>query len=251
MEGAELGIFMISAGLLATILEFPKSPVHQALPDPWIRRVIMGIGIGLTAVGLIYSPWGQRSGAHMNPAVTLTFLRLGKVHPWDAFFYIVAQTIGGTLGVIALLPLLRGAFADPPVRYIATVPGPAGTAAALAGEFVISLVLMFVILVTSNHARLSRFVGLFAGVLLAIYITVEAPLSGMSINPARSFASALPARVWTAFWIYLIGPTVAMLVAAELYRLVRGRQKVYCAKLNHHNRRRCIFACRFGELLED
>ncbi len=65
----------------------------------------------------------------------------------------------------------------------------------------------------------------------------------MSINPARTFASALLAGVWTAWWIYVIGPTLAMLAAAEVYRLFRGQGAVHCAKLNHHTKRRCIFVC--------
>src|SRR5262245_62254999 len=76
MEGALLGLFMVAACGFATVLEHPASPVHQALPVGHVRRVIMGLAMGLTAIGLIYSPWGQQSGAHMNPALTLTYLRL-------------------------------------------------------------------------------------------------------------------------------------------------------------------------------
>ena len=79
MEAAGLGIFMISAGVIATILEYPGWPVRQIIADPFWRRVLMGIAMGLTAIGIIYSPWGKRSGAHINPAITLTFLRLRKL----------------------------------------------------------------------------------------------------------------------------------------------------------------------------
>ena len=84
LEAAGLGLFMISACLVTVLLEYPSSPVRQALPDPWVRRLLIGIAMGLTAISLIYSPLGKRSGAHLNPAVTLTFLRLGKIEPWDA-----------------------------------------------------------------------------------------------------------------------------------------------------------------------
>jgi ABC-type multidrug transport system fused ATPase/permease subunit len=84
MEGAELGLFMISACTFVVLLEYPTSPVHQAIPDFFLRRVLIGIAMGLTAIGIIYSPLGQRSGAHFNPSVTLTFFRLGKVELWDA-----------------------------------------------------------------------------------------------------------------------------------------------------------------------
>src|SRR5262245_7116865 len=86
MEGAELGLYMLSACVFVVLLEYPTSLVHQALPDPILRRVLIGIAMGMTAVGIIYSPIGQRSGAHFNPAVTLTFFRLGKVEVWDAAF---------------------------------------------------------------------------------------------------------------------------------------------------------------------
>ena len=81
IEALGLGLFMLSACLFVTLLEHPNSPVRQTVTDPFVRRIPMGLAMGLTAVGLIYSPWGQRSGAHLNPSVTLTFWRLGKVTP--------------------------------------------------------------------------------------------------------------------------------------------------------------------------
>src|SRR5580704_16381166 len=86
MEAAELGIFMVSAGVFTVLLECPGSFAHQVIPDPNLRRALIGVAMGATATGLIYSPWGKRSGAHMNPAVTLTFLCLGKIPRVDAFF---------------------------------------------------------------------------------------------------------------------------------------------------------------------
>ena len=248
MEAAGLGLFMISAGLLATGLETPGSPLREALPSALLRRLLMGVGIGLTAIALINSPWGKRSGAHLNPAVTLTFLRLGKVERWDAVFYILFQVLGGTAGVLLVAALLRRPFTTEPVLYVVTRPGDAGTLAAFAGEFVISFALMAMVLWASNSPALSRHVGVFAGLLLATYIMFEAPLSGMSINPARTFASALPAGIWSAFWLYLTAPVLAMQLAAQAYLAVRGRREVYCAKLNHHSRQRCIFRCRFAQL---
>jgi aquaporin Z len=96
MEAAGLGLFMISACLFGTLLGHPGSPAVRALPDPFFRRVLMGLAMGLTAACLIYSPWGQRSGAHFNPATTLTFWRLGKVASADAGFYALAQALGAS-----------------------------------------------------------------------------------------------------------------------------------------------------------
>lgn len=247
MEAAGLGTFMVSACVFAAILEHPASPARQAIADPFARRVLMGIGMGLTAVGIIYSPWGKQSGAHMNPSVTLAFLRLGKVEPWDALFYIVAQFGGGLAGVLVAAAVIGPRIADPSVNYVVTTPSLEGPAIAFLAEFVISFGLMSVVLVVSNTDGLARFTGLFAGALVAIYISVEAPLSGMSMNPARTFGSALPARLWTALWVYFTAPPLGMLLAAEVYLRLKGAHGVICAKLHHHNPKRCIFRCGYAK----
>jgi aquaporin Z len=102
----------------------------------------------------------------------------------------------------------------------------------------------------SNHRRLSRYTPYFAGLLLAVYISIEAPISGMSMNPARTFGSAFSAHSWTALWVYFTAPLVGMMLAAELYARTRGLQRVFCAKYHHHNPARCIFRCNFGVLME-
>jgi len=243
MEGALLGVFMVAACSFATLLEHPASPAHQALPDGDVRRFLMGLAMGLTAIGLIYSPWGQQSGAHMNPSLTLTFFRLGKVGRGDALGYVVGQFVGGVLGVLLVRATLGMLVAHPAVRFAATAPGPGGAARAFVAEFAISFVLMAVVLVASNSVKLARYTPLLAGALVATYITVEAPISGMSMNPARSFASALAAWRWTALWIYFTAPPLGMLAAAQTYVQLRGAHRVLCAKLNHRTTRRCIFRC--------
>lgn len=167
----------------------------------------MDFAMGLTAVALVYSPWGKRSGAHMNPAVTFTFWRLGKIAPWDAFFYVLAQFLGGISGVLLVGALLRPWVSHPAVNYAVTTPGAYGTIGAFFAELLISFVLMSVILTISNTETLARYTGLFAGALVATYIIFEAPISGMSMNPARTFGSAFSAHVWTAWWIYFTAPS--------------------------------------------
>jgi aquaporin Z len=246
MEAWGLGTFMVSAGLFATLLWHPASPVALAVPDGMLRRALMGLAMGLTAIGIIYSPWGQRSGAHINPAVTLTFWRLGKVAIWDALFYVAAQFLGGLLGVWLVLAVFGLAFADPPVSYVATLPGTDGVWVALLAEALISFGLMSTVLFATNSPGLMRFTGLFAGCLVALYITFEAPVSGMSMNPARTFASALPGHLWHGLWIYFVGPPLGMLLAVPVYRTIRRTPEVICAKLNHHTHHRCIFHCGYG-----
>jgi aquaporin Z len=246
-EAAELGLFMISAGLFTILLWYPKSPVPTMIPSEFVRRMLTGIAMGSTAIVLIFSPLGKRSGAHFNPAVTLTFWRLGKVKNWDAAFYIIAQFIGGIVGVLAVAVFIREALSHPAVHYAATLPGAHGMIVAFIAEFVIAFVLMSVVLRVSNTPHIARYTGLFAGALVATYITLEAPFSGMSMNPARTFGSAFVGHLWTGLWIYFTAPVLAMQLAAAVY--LRGKGTVYCAKYHHYNQHRCIFNCRFPELL--
>jgi aquaporin Z len=241
IEAAGLGLFMLSASAFAILLEHPASPVRGAFDDAFLRRTLMGLAMGLTAVALIYSPWGQRSGAHFNPAVTLTFFRLGKVAPRDLLGYSLAQFAGGALGMFAASLVLGPSLAHPSVHFVATQPGAFGLTIAFAAEFVITAMLMLVVLTVSNTPQLARFTGLCAGACVALFITFEAPLSGMSLNPARSFASAVAARDMTALWIYFVAPPLGMLAAAQFYQNLRGRARVACAKLHHSAAHRCIF----------
>lgn len=241
IEAVCLGLFMISAFTFGALLEHPASPVHQAIPNSLARRFLMGLAMGGTAAGIIYSPWGKQSGAHFNPSVTLTFLRLGKVQSWDALFYVVCQFIGGLLGALLASVALAAWASHPSVNYVVTIPGNAGAFIAFIAEIVITFILMTVILHASNDPKLHKLTGLYTGILVAAYIAIEAPLSGMSMNPARTFASALPGQQWTALWIYFTAPLIGMLSAAEVYVRSRGARGVACAKLHHENNKRCIF----------
>jgi len=243
MEAAGLGMFMISACLFTVLLMHPASRVAHWIADPVWKRAAIGIAMGLTAIALIYSPWGKQSGAHLNPSVTIAFFRLGKVSTWDAFFYIVSQFVGAVIGTFLCALLLAPWISDPQVNYAVTTPGPHGVRVALVSEFAISFLLMSTVLLVSNSKKLPAFTGVFAGVLVATYITLEAPLSGMSMNPARTFGSALPAHAWSHLWVYFTAPPIGMLAAAEIYKRLVGSTNVLCAKLHHGTDKRCIFNC--------
>jgi aquaporin Z len=245
IEAWALGTFMISAALFTALLEYPGSPVHRLVPNGHARRALIGLAMGLTAIALIYSSWGQRSGAHMNPAVTLTFLRLGKIMPWDAVFYITAQFIGGVCGILFSKILLGAIIDHPSVNHVVTVPGTTGAGAAFVAEMGIACGMMLMVLSITNTPSLARFTGLFAGLLVFLYITFEAPLSGMSINPARTFASALPSGIWTGGWIYFTAPVLGMLLAAQFFLLLNHSARA-CPKLQHGEKQNCIFCGRTG-----
>jgi len=241
MEFTEMGLYLFFTCVFATALQHPVSPIRQLLPNDTVRRACFGISVGATIVAIVLSPWGKQSGGHLNPAMTLTFFRLGKMELWDAVFYCVAQFVGATTGVVVATFLLLGAPGNPTIRYAATLPGTYGAGVAFAAEVVISFVLMLIVLVASNHDVASRYTPYFVGALYAIFITLETPLSGMSMNPARTFGSAVPGRYWHALWLYFAAPTSGMLVAAECFVRMRGGVGPYCAKLHHANDKRCIF----------
>ena len=241
IEAAGLGLFMMTAGVCVMLGNAPGA--IRIIGNPDIRRALVGVAMGLTAIAIIYSPWGRQSGAHLNPAVTLTFLRLGKVAPMDAAFYVAAQFAGGAGGALLLTAIFGDRFTLPPISAVATLPGSWGELAAFTAELGIAFVLMTTVLATNGSARLMRWTGICAGILVALYITIEAPVSGMSLNPARSVASALPSGLWHGMWIYLTAPFIGMLLAAELH-LRRGRSTP-CAKLHHDATHRCIFHCDF------
>jgi aquaporin Z len=199
--------------------------------------------MGGTAVAIIYSPWGKQSGAHINPAVTLAFLSLGKVAPWDAVFYVVAQFFGAVAGMSVASLALAPWLADPAVHYVTTVPGDGGLWVAFLAEGLISFLLMGVVLTVSNHPSWASRTGLCAGLCVAIFIAFEAPFSGMSMNPARTVGSAILAGEARALWVYFTAPALGMLLAAAVVTrvLVSGNAKAACAKLHHENAKRCIF----------
>ena len=245
MEATELGLFMFSACAFTVLLYHPSSPVAQTIHDGVLRRLLMGIAMGSTAIAIIFSPIGKRSGAHFNPAVTWTFFRLGKIGAWDAAFYTLFQFAGGMAGIILASITLGNSVAHQSVKYATTVPGAHGPIVAFVAELLISFILMSVVLRVSNTKRFARWTGVCAGALVATYITIESPISGMSMNPARTFSSAVSAHIWMSLWIYFIAPPLGMLLAAEVYQRLNAGRAIVCAKLHHHNNQRCIFRCNF------
>jgi aquaporin Z len=233
IEAWALGIFMLSACVFAILLEHPGSSLHQVVNAGFARRALMGLAMGATAVCLIYSPWGKRSGAHMNPAVTLANLQMERISWQNALWYIAAQFAGGALSVFLVKIIAPQWLADTTVNYVATLPN-GGIVAAFAAEFTISFFLLTAVLHCSN-SRYASLTGWLAGLLVAVYITFEAPLSGMSMNPARTIASALPGNIWTGWWIYFAAPIGGMVLAGYLYRWnYRRRHLGNCLSMKCH-----------------
>jgi aquaporin Z len=242
IDGALLGLFMISACVSVVIFEHPASPVHIAIGSALARRISIGVAMGLTALALIYSAWGKRSGAFMNPAMVLCFVRLGKLSLGDAAGYIAAQLAGSALGVLLASLALPGLVSAPSVNYVVTVPA-GGIMPAFFTEFGLAFLMVSVVVTLNRSPRVAPYTGACAALLVALFISLAAPISGMSINPARSFGSALWARVWSGFWIYASAPLFGMLSAVELQRLLTKRHERLCGKVNHDETSACYVRC--------
>ncbi|MEO6734015.1 MAG: aquaporin [Ferruginibacter sp.] len=225
-EAAGLAIFMFSACFFGALLEGKHSWLHQQIDDPFMRSIIMGVLMGGTALFIFYSKFTAPSGSHINPAVTITFLRLGKMCRYDAMFFIIAQLTGGTIAVYLMQALMGDPLISAPVNFVVTVPGIYGIAPALLTEFIIAFITMSMVLFTSSNNKLKKYTRIFASCLVCTWVIVAGPISGFGMNPARSLASAIPANIWTAFWVYLLVPFAGMLSAAEVFLLVQKQNKI-------------------------
>lgn len=241
MEAGEVAVYMFFVCVFATLLQHPASPVRSFIVGALSLRALMGLAMGATVIAIVMSPWGKQSGGHFNPAMTFAFYRLGKVRHWDALFYATAQFAGAIGGVAIARYALLDAPGHNAVRYAVTKPGAYGSPVAFIAELTISFILMITVLFLSNHGTLARYTPYFVGALYATFITFETPLSGMSMNPARTFGSAFHASYWHALWIYFLAPQLGMLGAAEVFLHVRRGVGPYCAKLHHANDKGCIF----------
>ena len=238
---------MLFVGVSAVALMWaPGSPVPAIHPEA-LRRFVTGVLFAGGATAVVYSPVGQKSGGHLNPAITLAFWHLGKFPARHVLPYVLAQVVGAVAGVaLALLAcgdLLRG------VQFGATTPGAGWTwAGALIAEVASTFALAFLIFVCVNKPKVASRTGLIAGSLVVLLVTIEAPISGTSVNPARSAAPALFVPLVRDQWLYVVGPLGGALLAAVAYRNQVGASTV-CAKLYHTARYQCAFdSCGYRRL---
>jgi aquaporin Z len=223
-EALGLGIFMASACFFSAMLFSPNSSWYSAIPDLAVRNIVMGLAMGGTALFIFYSPLTAPSGSQINPAVSLSFLLIGKMCRYDAMFYIIFQFIGGAIAVFIMQLLIGEKLTEFPVNSAVTIPGKYGQFAAMITEWLIAFITMSMVLFTSHHAKLKKYTRIFAGCLVCTWVIVAGPISGFGMNPARSFASAFPANTWRAFWIYVFIPLAGMLSATEFFLLLQRRK---------------------------
>jgi aquaporin Z len=239
--GTALTLFL---GVSAVSFMWGQGSPVPAVPYPPLRRLLTGLMFAGSATAVVYSPLGQISGGHINPVVTLAFWRIGKVPSRDAILYIAAQFAGALVGAytagLAWGPLTAS------VHYAATVPGAGYSAVgAFAAEVLITFLLVFTIFVCVNKPRIASRTGVIAGTLVALIVMIEAPVSGTSLNPARTLAPAILAPSYHALWAYFAGPPLGAMLAVAAYRGRWGSHTV-CAKLYHTEKYACPFeACNY------
>lgn len=224
-------VFMWSAGSVMT----------EVIPsEPW-RRLATGVLFAGGGTAVVLSPLGQRSGGHLNPAMTLAFWLRGKITHTDAAMYVLAQTLGAVLGVLIVEAVAGEAAAT--VNLGMTTPGLGYSATvALAAELVITFSLIFLVFWAVDRRSVAPLTPYLAGVLIAFLVMIEAPISGTSLNPARSLAPAALMGMFDHLWLYFVGPIVGAVLAVGVYRGIGGEKTATgCAKLHHTDQYPCLF----------
>ena len=223
---------LLVGGLSAVCLDFGRgSPVATVVPDHSLRLLITGTLFAGAGSLVAISPLGRRSGAHLNPAVTVAFWRRGHVHPHDLAGYTGAQVAGAFAGT-ALVKWWWGRTATS-VQLGVTQPGHgAGAAGAVGIEALMTLILVFAILTMVSSARTAPWTPLTVWVAVALLVWQGAPWTGTSLNPARSLAPAALAPLFSDLWVYFAGPLAGSLIAVEVFNLIPGLE-TRTAKLFH------------------
>jgi aquaporin Z len=226
---------LLMGGLSLVILLFGAgSPIARLLPNIVLRRALSGFLFGSLGAAIALSPVGEYSGAHINPAVTLGFLLMGKLKPRAAVGYVVAQLGGATLGSV---PLLLWGTMGASISYGATLPGAGySTGAVLLGEVATTFALVASLCVFLGTRRLRRFTPLMIPFLYAIMVPLEASVSGISTNPARTLGSAIISQNYQGWWIYWVGPFVGTALAVVACSFLASRIEI--AKLYYFDRDR-------------
>lgn len=211
--------------------ESSRSPLTAVLPA-WSRLIVIGACFGLLAAAVAISPLGRRSGAHLNPAVTLGFALRGHTSPRDALGFVVAQT-AGALVAAAGFAAAWGAWATT-VHTARTQPatGVPGWAATLI-EAALTCGLLLTIFTMVSSTRTARWTPLVVTGVLAGLIWAGAPHTGASMNPARSLGPDVVTTVFPTIWAYLIGPLVGSAVAVAIFNVAPGERSTLTAKLFH------------------
>ena len=234
--------FLVFVGLSAVVFDFGTGlPMSTWISNHSTRLLITGLIFAGSGSLVAISPFGKLSGAHINPSVSLAFWVQGKMHIHDLFGYVLAQFLGATIGETLLVLVWRSYSAS--VRNGMTLPGVGYPLwLVFLAEAVLTFLLVLLIFVFVSSHRLMHWTPLMNWLLVATMVWQEAPISGTSLNPARSFGPALLSWYWNDQWLYFIAPPLGALIAVGVYRLLAvGERDVLTAKLFHVSHYRSVF----------
>jgi aquaporin Z len=198
------------------VINATGSPLRPQLPSAGLRYALIGAGFGLAVAAIVVSPLGRRSGAHLNPAVTLAFWWRGRTRGLDAIGYVVAQCVGGTAAAAAFAAVW-GPWSEQ-IRGGRTVPAAGVSHLEATGiEALLTFGLVIAILAILAAPRLARWVPTVIAAVITVLIWAGAGSTGASFNPARTLGPALVQGDFTAFWVYVVGPMLGSALAVVLF----------------------------------
>jgi aquaporin Z len=233
--------FNVFVGLSAGVINFsPDFPIAQLIPSQSLRLLLTGLIFAGSGSLFAISPLGKLSGAHINPSVSLAFFARGKMHRVDLAGYLAGQFIGGLIGAWLLITLWGPHAAN--IHDGVTAPGEGYPIwFVFLAEFGMTFLLIFAIFIFVSEKRLMRWTPLMTWILVAILVWLGAPISGTSLNPARSFGPSYVSWFWSYQWLYWIAPPLGGLTAVAFFYLFQRDRHVLTAKLFHVPHYPCIF----------
>ena len=221
-----------SAELIGTLVLVLIGCGSAVIAGKYIGYLGIAFAFGLAVLAMVYAI-GNISGCHINPAITIAMLVAGKIRGKDAIFYIIAQCIGAIIGAAILLAIATGK-AD---YSLATVglgqngyglhsPGGYSLVAGLIAEIVLTAVFLFVIFGSTSENAPKGFAGLSIGLSLVLIHLVGIPITGTSVNPARSLGPAVlvGGAALSELWLFIVAPLVGGILAALLWRYLLERK---------------------------
>jgi aquaporin Z len=216
---------LVFFGLSAVVFNFSDgTPMARWVPNHSLRLLLTGLCFAGSGSLVALSPLGRLSGGHINPSVSLAFWLGGKLPGRDFIAYVVAQMLGGAAGAFALVSAWHGRAAS--VKNGMTLPGAGWPLwQVFDSEVALTGLLVFLILIFVSSRRLMRWTPLMNWLVVAVMVWQEAPVSGTSLNPARSFGPALLSGLWTAQWLYFIAPPLGGMLGLAVFRLLTTQQR--------------------------
>ena len=214
--------------------ESDRSPLRSALPGG-VRLVIIGTCFGLLAAAVATSPVGRRSGAHLNPAVTLGFFLRGHTSLRDSLGFAVAQTAGAVVAAAGFAAAWGGWATT--VNTARTEPTADLSGWAAAGiEAALTCGLLLTVFTMVSSARTARWTPAAVTGVLAGLIWAGAPYTGASMNPSRTVGPDVVTAHFPSLWSYLAGPPAGAVAAAGIFAVVARERRTLTAKLFHDAR---------------